>query len=310
MTAAGGGRSPRRTAFLEGRAGGLRIVHRPDVLPERVADAIDRHRANAARGREACEQWGPASSVSRVTLRTRHGALDVAVKWNHPRGLRGILSDALAGSRAARAASGARRLARIGIPHPETVAIAERRVLGLVTQSFLLNRFLDDAAPLPARMPALRRDRRRRRALADHLGETLGRLHAAGLDHSDLKHSNLLVGADDRIALLDLDTLEPPRAPGWRQRVRALGQLEAYAVDLYPWLPRTERTRFLRGYLRLEPRLRARRRALVADVRAWVERRLASWARKDRTGHHRYPLGPREPEEAAPEAPGPRAGMP
>ena len=288
----------RKPAFLEARCAGLRIAHRPDIRPEQVAAAIERHRANAARGRDACEQWGPASSVSRIELDTPSGALHVAVKWNHWRGPRGILSDWYVGSRAARAASGADRLEALGIPHPETLAIAERRIFGLVTQSFLLNVFMVDAAPLPARMPELRTDRGRRRALADQLGETIGRLHAAGLDHSDLKHSNLLIGARDRIALLDLDTLEPPRAPGRRQRVRALGQLEAYVIDLYPWLPRTDRARFLRGYFRADPSQREGRGELVADVRRWVDQRLASWARKDRRGHHRYPLAPREPGAA------------
>ena len=85
----------------------------------------------------------------------------------------------------------------------------------------------------------------------------------------------------------------PNRKPTWRRRVRALGQLEAYATDLYPWLPRTDRARFLHAYLAQNPQLRARRVELVADVKVWVERRLESWARKDRLGDIVYPLAPR-----------------
>jgi hypothetical protein len=282
----------RRKALLEARAAGLRIVHRPELPPALVVQAIELHGANARRGREHCEHWGPGSSVSRVVLRGAR-ELDLAVKWNHARGLRGGISDLLHGSRAARAAAGADALSALGLPHPETLAFAERRRCGLVWESWLLTRFLSEAEPLPVALDALRSDPARRRALVRAVGETIGRLHGAGLDHSDLKHSNLLVTRDARVVLLDLDTLVPPRPATWRRVVRALGQLEAYASDLYPWLPRTDRARFLRAYLEHAPAFAGRRRELVDAVRAWVESRLARWQGRDRELHIYYPLAPR-----------------
>lgn len=281
-----------RTALLEARAEGLRIVHRPAFRPEWVVQAIELHRANAARGREHCEHWGPGSSVSRVVLRGE-AELDLAVKWNHRRGWRGALSDALDGSRAARAAAGAEVLAELGLPHPETLAYAEERRFGAVRESFLITRFLADTEPLPIALAALRDAPQRRRALVRAVADCVGTLHAADFDHADLKHSNLLVGRDGRIVLLDLDTLVPRRRVTWRRVVRALGQLESYAVDLYPWLPRTDRARFLRAYFERSDRFAPRRRALVADVRAWVTRRLARWEGRDRALHIYYPLAPR-----------------
>ena len=281
--------------FARSRAGDLRILHRRELAAEHVVRAIEAHRANAARGRDFCEHWGPASSVSRIALRREEGLLHVAVKWNHPRGLRAAATERLRGSRAARAMRGAARLAPLGIAHPETLAVVERRRRGRIEESFLLTRFLVGATPLPALMPELLAAPRRRRAVAFEIGRVVGSLHAAGLVHGDLKHSNLLVTADDRVALLDLDSLIPPRRPTWRRRVRALGQLEAYASDLYPALPRSDRARVLSAYLAREPALRARRRVLVADVRRWVEARLARWAGRDRTLHIHYPLAPRPP---------------
>src|SRR5262249_13953351 len=137
------------------------------------------------------------------------------------------LGEALRGSRAARAIRGAERLRELGIPHPEAVAIAERRRPGRLLESFLLTRFLVGSAPLRALLPELLAAPRRRRAVAFEIGRVVGSLHAAGLDHGDLKHSNLLVVPGDRVALLDLDSLIPPRRPTWKRRVRALGQLEA-----------------------------------------------------------------------------------
>jgi len=291
----------RLDALLSERVAGLHVRRDPAIPLRIVEQAIARHRANAAQGRDACEHWGPASSVSRVIATADDGQrFDLAVKWNHPRGPRRAWVERLRGSRAVRAARGADELARTGIAAPETLAIAEARRPGRVNESFLLTRFLADATPLPAVMPALREDRARRRAAARELGEVVGRLHAAGFDHRDLKHSNLLLRAGGRFALLDLDSMIPPRRPRLRQRARALGQLEAYAADLYPWLPRTDRARFLVGYLAHNAAWIPRRRELVRAAMRWSARRLASWSRRDRSDHYHYPMAPRrEPRRGA-----------
>ncbi len=281
------------TLWRDSRSGELRVAHHPDLEVEQVAQAIARHRENAAKGRQACEHWGPGASVSRVVLEGHGAPLDLAVKWNHWRGWRAAISEALRGSRAARAARGADQLRKIGLGHAESLAVAERRRLGLVSESFLVTRFVAGAKPLPAAIPALRTAPARRRALAYSLGDLIGTLHARALDHSDLKHSNLLVTPHDSWVLLDLDSLTSSRRSIWRRRVRALGQLEAYATDLYPWLPRTDRLRFLRAYLRRNPELSSRRRELVDAVSTWVGRRLEAWAKRDRSGDIQYPLAPR-----------------
>jgi hypothetical protein len=231
--------------------------------------------------------------VSRILLRRDAGDLDLAVKWNHPRGLRAAVAERLRGSRAARAVRGAARLADLAIAHPETLAIAERTSVLRIDESFLITAFVIGSTPLPACMPALLETPTRRRAVAREIGRVVGTLHAAGLDHGDLKHSNLLVTADDRIALLDLDSLVPPRAPTWRRRVRALGQLEAYTCDLYPEVPKTDRARVLSAYFERDPRLRPRRAQLVGEVRTWVKARLEKWKGRDRELHSYFPLAPR-----------------
>jgi hypothetical protein len=285
------------------RAEGLWICHGAAIDAEEVVRAIERHRHNAERRHAACEHWAPASSVSRVRIERPAGALDLAVKWSHWRGFRRGLADALRGSRSARALAGAQRLRGRGVACAEPLALAERRRFGLVRESFLLARFVADAAPLPVALPELRATPLRRRAVARALGDLVGRLHAGGLDHTDLKHSNLLLTRDDRVVLLDLDALARPRRLGWRRVVRALGQLEAYAVDLYPWLPRSDRARFLRAYLARVPGLAPRRRELVRDARAWARARLSEWARRDRSESLRYPLAPRVPAAPGPTAP-------
>ena len=291
--------SGRRPGFYESRCGGLHVVHREGLDAAAVLFAIEVHRRRVAERREECEAYGPGSSVSRVSV----SGLDLAVKWNHSRGLRGALSDLWNGSRARRAAAGALRVEGLGLQAPQTWATAESRKAGLVVESFLLTGFCRGADPLPAAAPRFRADRRRRRALVARLGETLGRLHAADLDHRDLKHSNLLVTPDDLLVLIDLDSLARPRRMRWRLRVRALGQLEAYARDLYPWLGGGDRLRFLRAYL-AETGLDATESSrLRRDVESWAQRRLSEWADRPRPDRERFPMAPRRAEdEGAPEA--------
>ena len=304
---AGGQVSGRNADFAVCRIGDFAIRHDRGTPAELIVRAIAIHRENHSRGSEACEHWAPTASVSRVVLSGRANlradepaevsstepTFDFAVKWCRWRGARGALSDAVYGSRAARSLCGALKLAAAGVRTAEPIALAERRRFGVPVESFFVTRFLSAATPLPAALPAIAARPARRRALAFALGDLVGTLHAAGVDHSDFKHSNLLVGPGEEIALVDLDSLVPSRHLTWRRRVRALGQLEAYATDLYPWLPRTDRARFLRTYLARNPELRERRSALIADVKVWVERRLESWARKDRRGHIVFPLAPR-----------------
>jgi hypothetical protein len=282
-----GAPSPARRA----RCGDLAIEHRPDVSVEQVVAAIARHREHDARGREACEKWGPGSSVSRVSVGA--DGRELAVKLHRWRGLRGALSDLWRSSRAARARAGRERLSLCGVDSPALVAIAERRRAGLVRESFELSEFRGDAQPLAVALAALAGDRARRRRLLARLGDLIGALHAAGIDHPDLKPSNLLVGGDGALALLDLDALVPPRRLTRRRRARALGQLEAWARDLHPWLLPGDRLCVLRAYFARVPASRGERRALAAAADAWAARRLAGWARRDRgvTGH--YPLAPR-----------------
>ncbi len=289
------------------RRGDLAIEHRPDVSADLVVVAIARHQAHDRLGRDACEKWGPGSSVSRVALAEAGAPRDWAVKLHRWRGLRGALSDAWRGSRAVRARAGLARLTPCGVDSPELVAIAERRRAGIVLESWVLSEFRADAQPLPVALANGSLARGRRRALLAALGELVGTLHAAGVDHPDLKPSNLLVGSDGALALLDLDALVPPRRLTWRRRVRALGQLEAYARDLHPWLSRSDRARVLCAYLARNPSLRGERRRLAQQANAWAAQRVAEWSRRDRGERRAHPLAPRTAPAPARPTPDSRA---
>jgi hypothetical protein len=275
------------------RCGDLAIQHRAELPAELVVEAIARHRQHDARGREACEKWGPGSSVSRVQLVLQGQPRDLAVKLHRWRGLRGALSDWWRASRAWRASQGSARLTPVGVDSPVLLAIAERRRAGLVLESWELSEFRVDAEPLPSALAGRGAEPHGRRVLLAALGDLVGRLHAAGVDHPDLKPSNLLVGPQGRLTLLDLDALVPPRRLTWRRRVRALGQLEAWARDLVPGLTRADRLRVLRAYLACNPALERERGRLAREASAWAEGRIREWSRRDRGGRGHFPLAPR-----------------
>jgi len=275
------------------RRGDLAIQHRADVSAELVLEAIARHHQHDALGRQACEKWGPGSSVSFVSLASGGQRRDLAVKLHRWRGVRGALSDWWRASRAVRARAGRARLTPCGVDSPALLAIAERRRAGVVLESWELSEFRADAQPLPVALATWATERQRRRALLAAVGDLVGALHAAGVDHPDLKPSNLLVGVDGALALLDLDALVPPRRLTWRRRVRALGQLEAYARDLAPGLSRADRLRVLRAYLARNPALRPERGRLAREASAWAARRVVEWSRRDRGARRHFPLGPR-----------------
>jgi hypothetical protein len=287
------------------RRGDLAIQHRADLPAQLVVEAIARHREHDALGRQACEKWGPGSSVSRVELGSGAQRRELAVKLHRWRGVRGALSDWWRASRAARARAGRARLTSCGVDSPDLLAIVERRRAGVVLESWELSEFRAGWQPLPVALAERAAMRGSRRALLAALGDLVGGLHAAGVDHPDLKPSNLLVGTDGRIALLDLDALIPPRRLGWRRRVRALGQLEAYARDLAPWLSRADRLRVLRAYLARDPAPRDEGGRLAREASAWAARRVAAWSRRDRGVQRHFPLGPRAGGEPG-AAPSPR----
>ena len=90
------------------------------------------------------------------------------------------------------------------------------------------------------------------------LGRLLGRMHASGAAHRDLKAANLLAvdeGGDVFVYLVDLDGLQPGKQVAFQQQARDLARLAA-GLAAHPWVTRSIRRRFLRAYLRQSPQER------------------------------------------------------
>ena len=81
-------------------------------------------------------------------------------------------------------------------------------------------------------------------------GRLIGRIHAAGASHRDLKAANLLA-IDDRgdvlVYLVDLDGLRANGLAGLQRQARDLARLAA-GLAAHPWVTRSICWRFLRAY--------------------------------------------------------------
>ena len=88
----------------------------------------------------------------------------------------------------------------VGILTPKVVAVAEHRSLGLVLRSYLVMEKIDEAKDLAD----INYDDTR---LIKSLAELIGKMHAEGFVHRDLKASNILVGSNGKPHLIDLDGL-------------------------------------------------------------------------------------------------------
>lgn len=96
---------------------------------------------------------------------------------------------------------------------------------------------------------------RRARQCADSLGRLVGRMHAWGVRHGDLKASNLLVVESPqtvRAYVIDLDDVRIGRRIPPANSLADLARLAA-GLEAHPWVSRTFGCRFLRAYARQFP---------------------------------------------------------
>jgi tRNA A-37 threonylcarbamoyl transferase component Bud32 len=97
---------------------------------------------------------------------------------------------------------------------------------------------------------------RRAAQCAERLGLLIGRMHAWGIEHGDLKGSNLLVverGEEMQTYVIDADDLKIGGRLSRSRRAADLARL-ATSIQAHPWVGRTTVCRFFRAYAsRLSP---------------------------------------------------------
>ncbi|MDD5706241.1 MAG: lipopolysaccharide kinase InaA family protein [Kiritimatiellae bacterium] len=220
----------------------------------------------------------PVPSSPHATVQT--GAVDDTGKHYyfkrfHARSLTDAIKGAFRSSRACRAWRGSALASGLGFETPRTVCVMEVRagcrLIGsaMVTEAVTGARSLDHAlrggpdGPPLAGAP--------RRELIAALGREIGRLHAAGLVHGDLRHGNVLCGeGQDRARFVLLDNERTRRCRRRHERARNLVQMNMIGPE---GATLRERILFWRAYARATPGDGRYRRRLRAEVVSWTRRR-------------------------------------
>ena len=162
-------------------------------------------------------------------------------------------------------------LDRVGIPVPKAVAVAERRVGGMVRGAVLVLEKVSFRDHLPGALSG-HIESGPRKGLIEDLGRLVRRLHDHGFDHHDLHSGNFLVirnaaGGVDPFPL-DFHAVVMRSRISRAARIRGLGQL-LFSCEVF--MDDADRDRFVRAYLETPtigvPRMDAA--SIVADPEAF-----------------------------------------
>ncbi|MEN6472590.1 MAG: glycosyltransferase [Syntrophaceae bacterium] len=181
------------------------------------------------------------------------------------KGLKDTLKNVFRTGRAFRSARAADMLAALGIDTPEVLFACEKRVFGVLLESYIATRGLEAVDLVKAVQSHGPRD-----MIA--VARFIRRLHEMGVLPVDLKGENLLIEASGRVYLIDLDRVKRRRYLRMNSIARNLSYLNAsFARTLKP----ETRLTFLDEYLKGNNTLVAGRRALIEKIKHLTQRRLA-----------------------------------
>ena len=154
-----------------------------------------------------------------------------------------LLKDFFRPTKARRAFQLGYHLELVKVRTPAVIAVAEHRPLGLALRSYLVMEKIESAIALAE---AAQDDPR----LAKRLARLIGRMHAEGFTHRDLKASNVLMDGQGEPWLIDLDGLSFSGDVSARAAVSNLKRLER-GLSGKPLDTTANRLRFFREYCRV-----------------------------------------------------------
>ncbi|MCC7508874.1 MAG: hypothetical protein IT464_05835 [Planctomycetes bacterium] len=156
-----------------------------------------------------------------------------------------------------------RRLYKLGIDAPQPAACIEERDGARVLRAALVTVGLPAATNLQALLRTTEISPARRQRIAAQLGRILRTMHDGGVNHRDFYLVHILVGADDRLFVTDLNRADIRKRVTHRWRVKDVAALLHSAPGA---VTATDKARFLCAYLG-KRKLRAAREFIEAAQR-------------------------------------------
>jgi tRNA A-37 threonylcarbamoyl transferase component Bud32 len=211
----------------------------------------------------------------------------VYLKENIPTSFWSFIKNLARASRARRAFNATVMLAKHGFAAPAIVAFGEDRLGLFRTGNFIATLEVEDAKPIhqlladdPSVLAGTQLQYRRR--LIRALGKTVGRMHAAGIFHGDLRLGNVLARQEEkgwRLFFLDNErTRKFSRLPH-RLRAKNLVQVNMAPRGLFTNI---DRMRFFKEYCTENATAKEQKIALIRKILERTDRRLSEKKRCSR----------------------------
>ena len=181
-------------------------------------------------------------------------------------------------SRARRAFEATLILSKNNLNAPAAIALVQYKTAFICKRNFLLTEEIRNCAQLYKAIAELSQadgteSLRRKRDLISSLGRTIGRMHAAGIFHGDLRAGNVLVGKADQtwqFFFIDNERTRKFRRLPNRLRLKNLVQTNMFRKNI----TRTDRLRFFKSYLQGNPMTRPNRTKWAKKVVTKTTHRL------------------------------------
>jgi tRNA A-37 threonylcarbamoyl transferase component Bud32 len=244
------------SVFSKKRSTGMKIFFRKGYDTNRFAGLIEKHRnALVSVDKAIVMKRDSKTALTRLPFENKKIQSVVVKQYKVSCGvclIKNIFCNS-AGKKAWIAGNG---LSVYSFNTPEPLALMEKKVLGVTTNSYLI---MEDARD------CLEMDRyilknfhgksslsklKKKRVLINYLAETMGRMHNQNIFHHDLKTCNIMVkekGKSPYITFLDFDKVSFEEEITIRKRVKNLTQMNLSTPKL---ISLTDRLRFLKEYLR------------------------------------------------------------
>ena len=182
-------------------------------------------------------------------------------------------------SRARRAFKAALMLERNGFEAPLIVAMGERKSSFLDRENFLLTVEVEDAKQIRQFIPDNLEDFTKEqlkdmRELIRAFGHTVGRMHAAGIFHGDLRLGNILARREKNgwhFFLIDNERTRKFRRLSARLQLKNLVQVNMLISDC---ITKTDRMRFFKSYLQENIDIHGRHKKIAHKVDTKTHERL------------------------------------
>ncbi len=220
--------------------------------------------AAALPGAEVVKEYRHKKTVvSRVGGRTYLVKIYKAGSWFRR------VKGALLGSRADHELEMSRGVVRRGIPTSPVFAVGRRK-----GESCAVFEALDGWVQLQEVLLDPATDARRRMRLLFEYGRFARRLHDAGVWQYDFNPTNILVRGSE-FKVIDFERMKLARSLAEAARLRSIAKM-----DRIPRLSRSDRLRFIKGYVAGHPEDQRRLGEIVAAVRRFADRKRADDVRR------------------------------